>query len=148
MNGVMLPPINEAIERRIRDGLSVVLAVPTGYTITETMSPGQTPEPGLTLTANPLRLWMVSEPECAWFVQNGEWVPFSAPPCVATLGEIVATAWGVQAPYTDELHRYGSLSAWVGRTDAEEAEVLELDAKLRAAGVHPDWPILPRETIP
>jgi hypothetical protein len=141
---VHLPEFPEAMLVRLRSDAVTVAAVPIGVAVYEQATPEWAPTSGLTLTANPLRLWCLSEAEAAWYVENGAWVPFKCPPCLFTIGEIVTIVWGLKAPFADEIARYGSLCAWTGRDDAEEAEVHALDAALHASGLHPGWPIVPR----
>jgi len=42
------------------------------------------------------------------------------------------------------LSQYAFLSSYTMRTDAEEAEVHDLKAKLEAVGIDPGWPVVPR----
>ncbi len=144
MSQLRLPAFPDAMKDRVRSGAVTVAAVPVGHPAIEAATPEWAPLSGLTLTANPLRLWFLSEAGAAWYVKDGAWVPFECPPCLLTVGEIVTIVWGLKAPFADEIARYGSLCAWTGRDDAEEAEVHALDATLQASGLHPGWPIVPR----
>ena len=141
---VQLPLLPPAMLARIAGGKVVVAAVPVGFAVPEASAPEWRPESGLTLTANPMRLWWLREAEAAWYVKDGEWVSFSVPPAIMLLDEVARTAWGIGSPYPAEIERFSSLCSWVSRNDAEEAEVHALDTALREAGIHPGWPIVPR----
>lgn len=70
-------------------------------------------------------------------------------PMLLTGGQVFHQYFGIQDLYPSDvgrkLQRYGFLSGFAGRSDAEEVEVRELALELAASRLLPDWPVVVRK---
>jgi energy-coupling factor transporter ATP-binding protein EcfA2 len=103
-------------------------------------------------THNPLTL-VGAKAEEIWILSNENGLvkatPGAEPPMLLTGGQIYRRYFGIDDIYPDGLgramQRFGVLAAYALRNDEEETELHELQQKLQAAGIAPEWDIVPRE---
>jgi hypothetical protein len=103
-------------------------------------------------THNPLTL-VGAKAEEIWVLSNEagqtKASPGVEPPMLLTGGQISRRYFGIDDIYPDGLgramQRFGVLSGYALRNDEEEAEVHALQQQLLAAGIAPEWEIVPRE---
>jgi hypothetical protein len=103
-------------------------------------------------THNPLTL-VGARAEEIWILSNEDGrvkaTPGAEPPMLLTGGQIYRRYFGIDDIYPDGLgramQRFGVLAAYALRNDEEEAELHALQKKLQAAGIAPEWEIVPRE---
>jgi ABC-type multidrug transport system fused ATPase/permease subunit len=106
-------------------------------------------------THNPLTL-VGAKPEEIWILSlDGDRVRASRgveTPMLLTGGQIYSRYFGIDDIHPHELgrklRRYGFLSGYALRDDAEQAEMEKLRAELRQGGVDPGWEEVPREPLP
>jgi hypothetical protein len=102
-------------------------------------------------THNPLTL-VGARPEEIWVLSADggkvEARPGVEAPMLLTGGQIFRQYFDIKDIYPDELgrklQRYGFLSGYAERDDAEEKEMVELAADLSVAGLLPEWEVVPR----
>jgi energy-coupling factor transporter ATP-binding protein EcfA2 len=103
-------------------------------------------------THNPLTL-VGAKAEEIWILSSANGrvsaAPGVEPPMLLTGGQIYRRYFGIDDIYPDGLgramQRFGVLAAYALRNDDEEAEVHALQQQLQAAGLDPEWEIVPRE---
>jgi hypothetical protein len=97
--------------------------------------------------AQPEEIWMLAETDGRIHASRG-----TEAPMLLTGGQIFSQYFGIRDVYPDDLgkklSRYGFLSGYSERNDAEQAELDELRVSLRAAGVDPGWDEVPRAQPP
>jgi hypothetical protein len=106
-------------------------------------------------THNPLTL-VGAKPEEIWILSlDGNRVRAergTEAPMLLTGGQIYSRYFGIHDIYPNDLgrklSRYGFLSGYALRDDAEEAELVSLRDELRTAGVEPGWEEVAREPLP
>jgi hypothetical protein len=106
-------------------------------------------------THNPLTL-VGTRPEEIWILSlDGDRVRATRgveTPMLLTGGQIYSRYFGIDDIHPHELgrklRRYGFLSGYALRDDAEQAEMEKLRAELRKGGVDPGWEEVPREALP
>jgi hypothetical protein len=93
--------------------------------------------------AQPEEIWILAEDNGRIGASRG-----TEAPMLLTGGQIFSRYFGIRDVYPDELgkklSRYGFLSGYSERDDAEQTELEELRATLRASGVDPGWEEVPR----
>lgn len=106
-------------------------------------------------THNPLTLvgataaeiWVLSRVDGKVSAQQGR-----EPPLLLTGGQLFSRYFGIEDIYPADLgrklQRYGFLSGYALRNDAEDTEMSALRAELRAGGLDPGWEEVPRERPP
>ncbi len=103
-------------------------------------------------THNPLTL-VGAKAEEIWILSNEDGqikaTPGEEPPMLLTGGQIYRRYFGIDDIYPDGLgramQRFGELAAYALRNDEEETELQALQQQLQAAGIAPEWEIVPRE---
>ena len=103
-------------------------------------------------THNPLTL-VGAKAEEIWILSNEDGrikaTPGAEPPMLLTGGQIYRRYFGIDDIYPDGLgramQRFGVLASYALRNDEEEAELQAMQQKLQAAGIAPEWDIVPRE---
>ncbi|MBK8256827.1 MAG: AAA family ATPase [Polyangiaceae bacterium] len=94
--------------------------------------------------ASPEEIWVLSREDGRITVEQG-----TEAPMLLTGGQIYNRYFGIKSIYPsdigDALRRYGFLSGDPLRTDAEQAEMEGLRAKLREKGIEPGWEEVPRK---
>ncbi len=106
-------------------------------------------------THNPLTL-VGAKPEEIWILSlDGNRVRAergTESPMLLTGGQIYSRYFGIHDIYPNDLgrklSRYGFLSGYALRDDAEEAELVALRDELRKAGIEPGWEEVAREALP
>jgi energy-coupling factor transporter ATP-binding protein EcfA2 len=106
-------------------------------------------------THNPLTL-VGAKPEEIWILaeEDGRVRPTrgTEAPMLLTGGQIYSRYFGIQDLYPHELgkklRRYGFLSGYALRDDAEDKEMVELREALKKEGIEPGWEEVPREPLP
>lgn len=97
--------------------------------------------------AKPEEIWILNEADGQITVKQGLEAPM-----LLTGGQIYRSYFGIEDFYPAEmgkaLDRYSFLCTWALRTDDEEQERLALQAKLVAAGLEPEWEVVPRAPAP
>ncbi len=95
--------------------------------------------------ARPEEIWILSRSEGAIIATQGH-----ESPMLLTGGQIFSRYFGIEDVFPSEmgskLRRYGFLSGYVARSDEEQAEMEQLRADLREAGIEPGWEEVPRST--
>jgi ABC-type cobalamin/Fe3+-siderophores transport system ATPase subunit len=102
-------------------------------------------------THNPLTL-VGAQAEEIWILERANGKISARPgiemPKLLTGGQIYSQYFGISDIYPDglgqALNRYGFLSGFALRNDAEQAELESLQARLEKEGILPEWEVVPR----
>jgi energy-coupling factor transporter ATP-binding protein EcfA2 len=102
-------------------------------------------------THNPLTL-VGAQAEEIWILERANGKISAKPgiemPKLLTGGQIYSQYFGISDIYPDglgrDLNRYGFLSGFALRNDAEQAELEHLQARLQEEGILPEWDVVPR----
>jgi predicted ATPase len=105
-------------------------------------------------THNPLTLVGAKATE-VWILEKRSGkvcvTPGSETPMLLTGGQIYKKYFGISDVFPDEmgrlLQRFGYLSGYTLRSDAEQLELEEIRSKLAAAGIDPGWDVVPRSIV-